>query len=150
MLPLRQEDGKNSQSKRRKPRLVSQEGQVPVPCLKGQRGRTKVSMAGPRIHLVVWPYQYAGACRCQHLGRELPRQAESKSAGGSVVQETPRGRWRRGFDRETGRGCWAGSGTGMTESLAQVNVSCWAEQTGLASTTTEAVLGSDSGRQRHL
>lgn len=85
MLPLRQEDGKNSQSKRRKPRLVSQEGQVPVPCLKGQRGRTKVSVAGPRIHLVVWPYQYAGACRCQHLGRELPRQAESTSAGGSVV-----------------------------------------------------------------
>lgn len=65
-------------------------------------------------------------------------------------QETPQGWWRRGFDRETGRGCWAGSGTGMTESLAQVNVSCWAEQTGLASTTTESVLGSDSGRQRHL
>lgn len=151
MLPLGQEDGKNSQRKRRKLRLVSQEGQVTVPCPKGQRedqgqcGRAKNSPCGLALSV---------------CGRMQVPTARSRAAKTGREQEC----WRKRGGRRRHHGSGGGVGPtaklaeaagpdlapGTTGSLAQVNVSCWAEQTGLASTTTEAVLGFDSGRQRRL
>lgn len=151
MLPPRQEDGKNSQRKRRKPRLVSQEGQVPVPCPKGQRkdqgqgGRAKNSPCGLALLVCGCMQVPATGSRAAKTGREQEywRKCDSRSrhhgSGGGV-----------GSTAKLAEAAGPDLAPRMAESLAQRNVSCWAEQTGLASTTTEAVLGFDSGRWRQL